>query len=205
MLRSDAMLDPRLPASRPAAAARDADGQCRGIGPSGTPERSPGRGRGGGAWSNTQTDAPVARVVVREADGHVVRSAITRAAAAAVMRDAAERAALEWRPVASGDAAPSMQASSADLIALLDQLRTAVVRYVADRREAGAPIQRVLPEVKGVMREAGAYEGWHDPAEVLMRQVVGWTIVAFYGAPEQLPSSQEWQEAQEAPHISGRR
>jgi hypothetical protein len=68
--------------------------------------------------------------VVREADGYAVRSAIEKAATEAVMRDAAQRAALERPPVATGDVTSSTQAPSADLIVLLDQLRTAVACYV---------------------------------------------------------------------------
>jgi hypothetical protein len=125
--------------------------------------------------------------VVREADGYAVRSAIAKAATEAMMRDAADRAALERPPMATGDVTSSTQASSADLIALLDQLRAAVARYVAERRVAGAPIERVLPEVKALVREAVAYEGWHDAAEALMGQVVGWTIATYYAQPEQPP------------------
>jgi hypothetical protein len=142
--------------------------------------------------------------VVGEADGHAAQSAIRNAATRAVTRDAAEREAIERRPVATGDAAPARQ-TSADLTGLLEQLRTAVVCYVGERREAGAPIQRVLPEVKALVREAVAYEGWHDPAAALMPQVVGWTIAAFYDAPAPRQPSPERQERQEAAHVAGRR
>jgi hypothetical protein len=103
--------------------------------------------------------------------------------------------------VATDDAAPATQ-PSADLVGLLDRLHTAVARYVGGRRLAGAPIERVLPEVKALVREAVAYEGWHDPAETLVQQVVGWTIAAFYDVPAPLQASQEWQES---PHAAGRR
>jgi hypothetical protein len=181
---SGAMPDPRLTTSYPAVSAHDDDAQCRGIGPSGSLDSPHSRGRGLGASPNTAADVPVARPVVREADGHAVRAAITKAV---VARDAAERAAVESWPVAPRDAAPSMQAStpaSADLIGLLDHLRLAVARYACDRRAAGAPIERVLPEVKGLVRDAAAYDGWYDPAEALMQQVVGWTITAYYDKPE---------------------
>jgi hypothetical protein len=112
------------------------------------------------------------------------------------MRDAAARAALERPPVATGDATSSTRASSADLIGLLERLRMAVARYVCDRRVAGAPVERVLPEVKALVREAVAYEGWHDAAEALLRQVVGWTIATYYDAPG---------PAQEGVHVAGRR
>ena len=206
-VRSEVMSDPRLTTSGPAVSARDADVQCRGIGPSLTPEGGPstgepGRGRGRGAWpsgpADGPTDVPVARPVVRNADGQAVRYAVTEAATAAVSRDAADRAAVEWRRPATGDRAPPAE-PSADLARLLDHLRTTVVRYVSDRRRAGVPVQRVLPEVKGLVREAVAYEGWYDPAETLMQQVVGWTIAAYYGEPE--PSL----NAREGVHVAGRR
>ena len=192
----DAMPDPRPGTSRPADFAQDADGQCRGIGPSGTADGARGWGRG--ARPNTPADAPVAGAVVREADGHAVRSAIRNAAAQAVARAAAERAAVGSRPVTPGDAAPAAQ-PSADLVGLLDRLRAAVARYVGGRRLAGAPVERVLPEVKGLVREAAAPEASHEPAEALMRRVVGWTIAAFYDAPEQ-PRP----EARETPPVAGR-
>jgi hypothetical protein len=194
---SDAMPDPRPGTSRPADVAQDADGQCRGIGLSGTPERSSRRGRGGGASPTTPADVPVARPVVRDADECVERSAITKAATEAVMRDAADRAALARRPAAAGDALPSTQVS-ADLVVLLDQLRTAVAHYVSERRRAGAPIERVLPDVKALVRKAVAYEGWYDAAEPLMRQVVGWTIAAFYDQPE--PPPRQWEQV---PRVAG--
>jgi hypothetical protein len=203
---SDAMPDPRPGTSRPADFAQDADAQCRGIGLSGTPERSSRRGRGGGASPTTPADVPVARPVVRDADECVERSAITQAATQARARGAAERAALERPPVATGAAAPAPP-PSAELVALLDRLRAAVGRYVGGRRRAGAPVERVLPEVKALAREAVGYAGWHDPAEALMRQVVGWTIAAFYDAPAPRQASPAWPEGpegQEGPDAPGR-
>jgi hypothetical protein len=135
--------------------------------------------------------------VVREADAHAGRSAIRQAATQARARGAAERAALERPPVATGAAAPAPP-PSAELVALLDRLRAAVGRYVGGRRRAGAPVERVLPEVKGLAREAVAYAGWHDPAEALMRQVVGWTIAAFYDAPAPRQASRVSQEGLDA-------
>jgi hypothetical protein len=193
---SDAMPDPRPGTSRPADVAHDADGQCRGIGPTVTPDGARGRGRG--VWPNTPADVPVVRPVVREADGYAGRSAITKAATEPVMRDAADRAGLSRGPGATSDALLSTQVS-ADLIVLLDQLRTAVSHYVGERRLAGAPIERVLPELKALVREAVAYEGWHDVVEPLMRWVVGWTMAAFYDQPEPPP-----RQGEEAPRVAGR-
>jgi hypothetical protein len=174
------MPDPRLSTSRPTHAARDADAQCRGIGPSVPPDGA--RGRGGGAWPNTPTDAPVARAVVRDAD----RQAVPRVAPEAVSEDAAERAAQAGRLAAAAPLA-SAEEPSAELIRLLDRLRSTVAGHVGGRRRAGVPVQRVLPEVKGLVREAVAREGWYDPGETLMAQVVGWAVAAYYAEPKQAP------------------
>lgn len=33
--------------------------------------------------------------------------------------------------------------------------------------------------MKGLVREAVAYEGWFDPAMAVVQQVVGWPIAAY--------------------------
>jgi hypothetical protein len=207
MLRSDAMPDPRPTSSRPAAAAREADGQCRGIGPILTPTGAEDRGRGRGLRGAAAGDVSVARSVVRDADGPAdgrrdgdsVRAAMALAATAAVTQDAAERAALESRRAPTAD-------DPADRAGLLDSLRTAVARYVSDRRRAGAPIERVLPEVKGLVRQSATSEGWFDPAKALLPQVVGWTIATYYDEPE--PSQQGQTTPPQrpgTPHVAERR
>ena len=75
-------------------------------------------------------------------------------------------------------------ASSAALVRLLDHLRSTVAAYVTGRRADGAPIERVLPEVKCLAREAASCEQWYDPADTLMKQVVRWTIDAYYDQPD---------------------
>lgn len=190
------MPGPRFRSLRPTASASagDANGQGRDGGPSVTPKRASNQRQGRTAWPSLLGEVSVARPVVREADGHAVQ----RAATDAVSQDAAERAAQAGRlPMAPRITAPEQP--SADLARLLGHLRTTVARYVGDRRQAGAPIQRVLPEVKGLVREAVAYEAWYDPAEALMQQVVGWTIAAYYAEPE--PSL----AAQEGVRVVGRR
>ena len=82
------------------------------------------------------------------------------------------------------DAAGVLDAPSAELVRLLDHLRRTVGRHVRERRAAGLPIERVLPEVKGLVREATALEGWFDSADTLMAHVVRWIILAYYDQPE---------------------
>jgi hypothetical protein len=71
-------------------------------------------------------------------------------------------------------------------VRLLGNLRSTVDGHVRERREAGLPVERVLREVKGLVREASVLEGWFDPAaaDTLMAQVVRWTIMAYYDEPE---------------------
>jgi hypothetical protein len=86
----------------------------------------------------------------------------------------------------SADGAPSADhpadgaPASPTLARLLDQLRRAVSRYVASRREAGVPVERILPEVKAMVREASAYEQWFDADEALMGEVMGWATTAYH-------------------------
>jgi ABC-type transporter Mla subunit MlaD len=82
------------------------------------------------------------------------------------------------------DAAGALDAPSAELARLLGHLRSTVGRYVRERRAAGLPVERVLPEVKGLVRAAWAPEEWFDSADALTTQVVGWTITAYYDEPE---------------------
>jgi hypothetical protein len=136
-------------------------------------------GRGRATWPSVAADAPIARSVVHDADGQ----AVPRGAPEAVSEDAIARAAQAWRLPAALPVAPAAE-PSVELSRLLDRLRTAVAHYVGDRRLAGAPVQRVLPEVQGFVREAIAYEGWYDPGETLMEQVVGWAVAAYYAEPK---------------------
>jgi hypothetical protein len=110
----------------------------------------------------------VDRPVVRETARHV---------AVAATREASAR-----HPLA--EAAGALDAPSAELAGLLGRLRVTVRRYARERRAAGFPIERVLPEVKGLVREASILDGWFDPADTLMAQVVDWTIAAYYDEPE---------------------
>ena len=82
------------------------------------------------------------------------------------------------------DAAGVLDAPSTELVRLLAHLRSTLDGYVRERRAAGVPVERVLPEVKGLVREASALEGWFDGNDTLTAQVVRWTMTAYYDEPE---------------------
>ena len=184
------MPDPRSPSTPVARSARELDAQCRGRDTTPAFGGEPGMGRGRARHPSlppdVSGDVPVVRPVIREADrqddGQVARWAVTVAAAEALTQEAAERSAESWRLPAADGSAGASEAASAELIRLLDRLCSTVTRYVRGRRDAGAPIERVLPEVKGLVREAVAHERWFDPAGTMMAHVVGWTITAYYQA-----------------------
>jgi hypothetical protein len=73
---------------------------------------------------------------------------------------------------------------SPELVRLLATLRARVVRHVAERRAAGASPERIVAEVRCLTREAESCEGWRDPSDTLLRQVVRWSIEAYYDEPE---------------------
>ena len=210
------MADPRTTSARVAGSAREMDAQCRGRERPSALGGEPGRGRGRALRSGVPSDVPVelpagfplyrsvGRPVVRAADGvgsrqpgafqgdgHAARAALKVAAAEALSQDAADRLADARYLPATDRSARTPEAASAELIRLLDHLRATVTRFVLARRDAGTPIERVLPEVKGLVRAAVAYERWHDPAESLMAHVVGWTIAAYYDTRTQVAWSPE--------------
>jgi hypothetical protein len=86
----------------------------------------------------------------------------------------------------AGQAADPYDVPSPELARLLAMVRAEVTRYVAARREAGAPIERVLPEVKCLVRASQVHERWDDPRDTLMTQVVRWVIGAYFDEPELL-------------------
>jgi hypothetical protein len=155
-------------------------------------------GRGRATWPSVAADAPIARSVVHDADGQ----AVPRLAPEAVPEDATERAAQAWRLPATCPVVPAEE-PSVELSRLLHRLRTTVARYVGDRCRAGAPVQRVLPEVRSLVREAVAYEGWYDPGETLMEQVVGWAVAAYYAAPKPSPLTPEAPDVPEGARVGG--
>ena len=72
---------------------------------------------------------------------------------------------------------------SPELLRLLAHLRSTVTTYVIARRDEGAPIERVVPEVKCLVRESESCEGWRDPSDALLAQVVRWSIEAYDDEP----------------------
>jgi hypothetical protein len=83
---------------------------------------------------------------------------------------------------ARGSAA--VDAPSAELVQLLAHLWSTVVGYVHERRDEGVPVERVIPEVKGLVREAAVEEPWVDPAGILTERVIRWAIDAYFDEPE---------------------
>ena len=100
-------------------------------------------------------------------------SAIT-SAAAAVTRQAAERVMerVVERPRLQADGATARDEPSPELAPLLSHLRSTLASYVGEQREAGVPVERVLVEVKGLVRQAASLERWFDPTDTLMGQAV---------------------------------
>jgi hypothetical protein len=56
--------------------------------------------------------------------------------------------------------------------------------FVRRRQSEGLPIERVLPEVKCLVREAASCERWVDPGDTLTARTVRWAIEAYYDQPE---------------------
>ena len=81
-------------------------------------------------------------------------------------------------------ASPPFEAASddqlnAELVALLADLRVSVTNYVSRRRAQGAPVERVLPEVRCLVREAESCERWLDPEDTLLSQAERWSLEAY--------------------------
>lgn len=68
------------------------------------------------------------------------------------------------------------------LAELLAELRAMTARYTCCLRADGARPERMLPQVKHLVREAMQAEAWGNPAaeDALMAQVVRWSIEAYY-------------------------
>jgi hypothetical protein len=179
-LRSDAMYDSRIPTTHSAASAHAANPPQPGIDPSlGTADLQDLQVRSSGAAPvRMPTEAAVERPVLREA----VRQVVTET----VMRQANARVASARHGASSAALVPEepTEAPSGELVRRLAHLRSTLTRYVSERRDAGIPVERVLPEVKALVREAATAEPWSDPADALMGQVVRWTITAYYDQPE---------------------
>jgi hypothetical protein len=142
----------------------DADAACRGIGTAAV---------AGDARQGHATDVPVQRPVVRDAVRVAVADTMTYEVIAAARH-----------PGRLGPTDDAVRAPTPELVRLLEHLRSTVVLYVCDRRAQGAPVERVLPEVKALVREAASCEPWYDPSETLLGQVVRWVIEAYFDEPE---------------------
>ena len=69
------------------------------------------------------------------------------------------------------------------LVTLLEDARQRVSAHVRQRRAEGASIERVIPELRCLVREAQSCEEWYDPTDFLMAVVVGWAVDSFYDGP----------------------
>jgi hypothetical protein len=149
--------------------------------PPAPPERS-------GPSGDPMSDHAIDRQVAREALSQAVAEAATWRA---VARRASRRAAALMRLTRRGTTRryeQSPDAASPELVRLLVHLRSMIACHVGALRSAGAPVERVLVEVKSLVREAVALEAWYDPSDALMGQVVHWTISAYYDEPADEPS-----------------
>ena len=119
-------------------------------------------------------DRQVARPVASEAVWRSV-SAIRDAQARRL------RTLAPWRR--RDDDADAEGAPSLELVRLLDHLRTALTAFVCVLRDEGCPVERVLAQVQGLVREAAALDGV-EPVDRLTHHVVRWTIETYYDRPE---------------------
>lgn len=65
------------------------------------------------------------------------------------------------------------------LAALLDVDRQRVLDHVRRRRAEGASIERVIPELRCLVREAQSCEACCDPTDLLMAVVIGWAVESY--------------------------
>ena len=79
-------------------------------------------------------------------------------------------------PLADARNSSEVEAELADLLA---DLHLCVVNYVYRRRAEGAPVERVLPEVRCLVREAESCERWSDPDDLLVAQAERWSREAY--------------------------
>jgi hypothetical protein len=84
---------------------------------------------------------------------------------------------------ALGELVAGLGVATPELAGLLVRLRETVARYVAERRADGACLERVLPEVRCIVREAESADGGFAASEALMRQVLRWAAAAYDDAP----------------------
>lgn len=76
-----------------------------------------------------------------------------------------------------------------DMERLVAALRARVEGLVCRRRAHGVPVERVIPEVRRLVREAELAEGDPDALGVLDAQVVRWALDAYLDEPVPRPVS----------------
>jgi hypothetical protein len=184
---SEAMSDTHLTTALPRPPHAAPDGGAE-------PTQAHAEGRRLAVPPSLRADRPVARPVAREAVREAAREAVDEAVTLGGRASAAALSAAALTPVGAGDVDVTAAPSPA-LVGHLGHLRATLTRYVGERRDAGAPVERVLPEVKGLVREAAARELWLDTADALMGQVVRWTITAYYDHPYDQPSPSDGSRA----------
>jgi hypothetical protein len=103
-----------------------------------------------------------------------------------------ERAAacVDGSPAVGATPDAALVAPSAELALLLARLQEAVAQYVAARRADGTPMERVLPEVQCVVREAESADGTFAGSEALLGQVMRWAVAAYRDEAER-PADEE--------------
>jgi hypothetical protein len=84
------------------------------------------------------------------------------------------------RPMRPSRLRPPIAAPDA-LTRSLEALHAALTLHVRRRRDAGASIAQVLPEVRAMVRDAEESEGWRDPSDALMGWVDRLTIEIYAG------------------------
>jgi hypothetical protein len=176
------MPDPHIIRGPTPASPREVDAECRGIGEP-RPRASAGRlAPTDGVRTSIPADVPVELPVAREAVRVAVAEAVTYQALKRVV---------DLRGLGTADDAAVAEepgeAPSPELVRLLGHLRSTITRFVCKRREAGVPVERMVPEVKGLVREAASCEAWVDPGDTLVAQVVRWAITAYYDACSDQP------------------
>ena len=69
--------------------------------------------------------------------------------------------------------------ASAHLVDRLRRLRATIAAHVAERRGGGVPVERLLAEVRTLVREAASCEHATDPSDTLLRCTSQWAAAAY--------------------------
>ena len=144
-----------------------------------TPLAQPRAPRGAPGIAGRAEAPPSARV---PADGDVARPAVREAVRRAAAEEARARLA-DARRFGSAEGSDRLAEPPPEVRRLLARMESSVAGYVRARRAAGVTVERVLPEVKCLVREAESCEGWRDPSDALLAHAVRWSIETYYDAP----------------------